>query len=82
MVPSPGHKPGRVLLLPEGFKIPRLEMSAFSQKQTLIRTVYRLAQPRLFGQHHLELDRRQLLRRHADALQERQPARVVVDVGE
>ncbi len=36
----------------------------------------------LLRQPHLELDGGQLLGRLADALQERQPARVVVDVGE
>jgi hypothetical protein len=36
---------------------------------------------RLLRQSHLELDRGQLLGRPADALQERQPARVVQDVG-
>ena len=42
----------------------------------------RLAQPLLFRQRHLELDGRQLLGGFADALQERQPARVGMNVGE
>ena len=42
----------------------------------------RLTQPLLFGQRHFELDGRQLLRGLADTLQERQPARVGLDVGE
>jgi len=36
----------------------------------------------LFGQRYLKLDGRQLRRRHADALQKRQSAMVVKDVGE
>ncbi len=46
------------------------------------RTDCRLAQSPLFGQHHLDLDSRQLLGELADALQKRQPARVELDVGE
>ena len=57
-------------------------MSANGHKQTLARTVRRLAQPPLFGRRNFKLDGRQLLRGHADALQERQPARVQLDVGE
>jgi hypothetical protein len=57
-------------------------MTAFGQERTLSKTVCRLTQSPLFGQRHLELDRRQLLGELADALQKRQPARVELDVGE
>ncbi len=60
----------------------RLRRAQTGHKQTLSRTNCRLAQPPLFGQRHLELDARQLLGELADTFQERQPARVELDVGE